>query len=295
MYCKLTNTRQRSIKLPDGRNLCWYESGPENGFPVVFCTGAGMSGSFGFGLDLLDTLNIRLITPDRAGLGYSSVHPQKSLQSFANDIQALLASLHIQNFSIVGFSQGGVFAMALAYYCNPISLSLVSGQDQFEYPATNALLKRDMVEMQEKAINTPDELSDWLLRNVTPQWLLAFILNCSAEIDQQVYSQEDFLESYSKCMEQAFSQGNQGYVQDLLVSLQVWPFIPEDIHCPVSLWYGELDVSVAHSPDFGQTLATRFPICEHFLLPSEGGSLLWTQANQILINLKQYCNAADNK
>lgn len=288
MYCNLTNTRQYSMQLADGRHLCWYESGPENGFPVLFCTGAGMSGSLGFGLDLLDSLNIRLITPDRAGLGYSSQHPQKSLQSFAMDIQALLISLHIQHFSVVGFSQGAVFAMALAYYSSPISLSLISGQDQFEYPTTRALLKNDVIDMQEKAIHTPDELSDWLLRNVTPQWLLAFILNCSAEADQQVYSEAYFLESYSECMEHAFNQGNQGYVQDLLISLQIWPFIPEDIHCPVSLWYGELDVSAVHSPDFGQTLATRFPNCEHFLLPDEGGSLLWTQAKQILVHLNQY-------
>lgn len=49
-----TNTRQGSLQLSDGRNLSWYESGPRTGFPVIFCTGAGMSGTLGFGLEQLE-------------------------------------------------------------------------------------------------------------------------------------------------------------------------------------------------------------------------------------------------
>ncbi|MFB9997118.1 MULTISPECIES: alpha/beta fold hydrolase [Providencia] len=285
---KITNTRHMSMKLSDGRILCWYEAGPEQGFPVVFCTGAGMSGILGFGIDRLDELNIRLITPERAGLGQSTQDEFKSLSRFAQDIQQLLTAQNIQDFSVIGFSQGAVFAMALAYYCSPISLSLVSGQDQFDFPAIKKQLKKDVINMQEQAIKTPDSLSDWLMRNVTSQWLLAFILNCSAEIDQQIYSEEHFLEAYSECMERAFVQGNLGYVQDLLIALQPWQFTPEVIRCPVALWYGELDVSAVHSPDFGKTLAQRFPDSEHFLFSNEGGAVLWTQAYPILAHLKQH-------
>lgn len=284
---KISNTRHMSMTLSDGRLLCWYESGPEQGFPVIFCTGAGMSGTLGFGIDRLDELNIRLITPERAGLGQSTFDEHKSLQRFAQDIQELLNAQKLPRFSVVGFSQGAVFAMALAHYASPISLSLVSGQDQFEFPTTRAQLKQDVINMQEQAIQTPDALSEWLIRNVTSQWLLAFILNCSAEVDQQVYSEESFLAAYSDCMERAFMQGNQGYVQDLLIALQPWQFTPEDIHCPVALWYGEQDVSTVHSPDFGKTLAQRFPDSEHFLFSHEGGSVLWTQAYSILAQLKE--------
>lgn len=284
----LTNPHQHTMKLPDSRLFCWFESGPKTGFPVIFCTGAGMSGSLGFGLDLLEKLNIRLIVPERAGLGESTFHPEKSLKSFAMDVQALLDEQSITQFSVVGFSQGAVFAMAVAHYCQPISLSIVSGQDQFEYPATRAVLSADVVNMQEQALNTPKALSDWLLKNVTGEWLLAFILNCSAEIDQQLYNEEHFLEAYSHCIRRAFAQGNQGYVQDLLIALQKWEFTPETTHVPVSLWYGELDMSTVHSPDFGKILASRFPNCQHHLLSDEGGSLLWTQAEAILADIQQH-------
>lgn len=284
----LINSRQHAMTLPDGRQLCWFESGPKTGFPVVFCTGAGMSGNLGFGLDLLKKSNIRLIVPERAGLGDSTFHAQKSLKSMALDIQALLDNQGIKRFSVLGFSQGGVFAMAVAHYCQPISLSIVSGQDQFEHPATRAKLTADVVNMQEQALNTPENLSDWLLKNVTGEWLLAFILNCSAEIDQQLYNQEHFLEAYTDCIRRAFSQGNQGYVQDLLLSFQKWGFSPEEITCPTSLWYGELDMSTVHSPDFGDVLADRFFNCSHHLYTQEGGSLLWTQAEAILTDLQNH-------
>ncbi|MDH2370908.1 alpha/beta fold hydrolase [Providencia rettgeri] len=284
----LTNTHQHTMKLPDNRQFCWFESGPKTGFPVIFCTGAGMSGSLGFGLDLLEQLNIRLIVPERAGLGESTFHPEKSLKSFAMDVQALLNEQSITRFSVVGFSQGAVFAMAIAHYCQPISLSIVSGQDQFEYPATRAILRTDVVNMQEQALNTPEALSDWLLKNVTGEWLLAFILNCSADIDQQLYNEEQFLDAYTACIRRAFAQGNQGYVQDLILSLQSWGFTPEDIQCPTSLWYGELDMSTVHSPDFGKILSGRLLNCNHHLHSQEGGSLLWTQADNILVDIQKY-------
>lgn len=283
---KLTNIRQYSCQLPDCRDLCWYESGPKAGFPVIFCTGAGMSGTLGFGIDLLDRLNIRLIVPERAGLGGSSPDLHKSLSNFATDIDILLKSQKIEQYSVVGFSQGSVFAMALAFYGEPRALSLVTGQDQFDHPATKALLRSDIIRMLEQARNTPEAFSDWLQKNVSAPWLLAFILHYSADVDQDVYNDEFFLQAYTDCMDRAFIQGNLGYVQDLLISLQEWPFQAEDINCPVSLWYGEKDESTVHSPDFGKILATRFPNCQHFLFENEGGSLLWTQSERILTHLK---------
>ncbi len=63
----IKNQRKNITLLPDGRRFSWYDSGPETGIPVVFCTGAGMSGSAGFGIPYLADNNIRLITPDRPG------------------------------------------------------------------------------------------------------------------------------------------------------------------------------------------------------------------------------------
>ncbi|WP_341986200.1 alpha/beta hydrolase [Morganella morganii] len=278
----IKNQRKNITLLPDGRRFSWYDSGPETGTPVVFCTGAGMSGSAGFGIPYLADNNIRLITPARPGLGDSSPDAGKSLKSFAADVTFLMRSLGYTRFRAAGFSQGAVYAMALAYYAQVSALALISGQDQFDYPPTRALLSADIIDMQKNARTQPDGFTAWVRENITADWLMSFILNYSGETDLAVYQAADFLPAYRQCMAEAFSQGNEGYTQDLLIAMQEWGFTPEQITCPVSLWYGEKDTSTVHSPDGGKILAGRFPRAEHHLFAEEGGSLLWTQSQAIL-------------
>ncbi|EKL3978893.1 alpha/beta hydrolase [Morganella morganii] len=278
----IKNQRKNITLLPDGRRFSWYDSGPETGIPVVFCTGAGMSGSAGFGIPYLADNNIRLITPDRPGLGNSSPDAGKSPESFAADVTFLMQSLGYTRFRAAGFSQGAVYAMALAYYAQVSALALISGQDQFDYPPTRALLSADIIDMQKNARTQPDGFTSWVRENITADWLMSLILNYSGETDLAVYQAADFLPAYRQCMTEAFSQGNEGYTQDLLIAMQEWGFTPEQITCPVSLWYGEKDTSTVHSPDDGKILAGRFPRAEHHLFAEEGGSLLWTQSQAIL-------------
>src|SRR5215470_9182462 len=57
--------RQAALHLPDGRRLAWHEWGPALGRPVLFCTGAAMSGSLAFEIDHVHDLGWRLIAFDR--------------------------------------------------------------------------------------------------------------------------------------------------------------------------------------------------------------------------------------
>jgi pimeloyl-ACP methyl ester carboxylesterase len=74
--------RQESMHLRDGRRLAWYEWGPPRGRPVLFSTGAAMSGSRAFGARDLPDLELRLMAFDRPGLGMSDPHPGKALFSW---------------------------------------------------------------------------------------------------------------------------------------------------------------------------------------------------------------------
>lgn len=183
----IKNQRKNITLLPDGRRFSWYDSGPETGTPVVFCIGAGMSGSAGFGIPYLADNNIRLITPDRPGLGDSSPDAGKSLKSFAADATFLMQSLGYTRFRAAGFSQGAVYAMALAYYAQVSALALISGQDQLDYPPTRALLSADVIDMQNNARTQPDGFIAWVRENITADWLMNFILNYSGETDLAVY------------------------------------------------------------------------------------------------------------
>jgi hypothetical protein len=62
-------------------------------------------------------------------------------------------------------------------------------------------------------------------------------------------------------------------------------FLLEQISVPTSLWYGRMDSSTVHSPDFGSTLSNRIPGASLHIFESEGGSLLWTRSREILYDL----------
>ncbi len=113
--------------------------------------------------------------------------------------------------------------------------------------------------MQKNARTQPDGFTSWVRENITADWLMSFILNYSGETDLAVYQAADFLPAYRQCMTEAFSQGNEGYTQDLLIAMQEWGFTPEQITCPVSLWYGEKDTSTVHSRMAAKSWRDAFP------------------------------------
>lgn len=278
-------SRENNIKLSDGRLLNWYEDGPENGTPLLFCTGAGMSGSMGFGLNELKELNIRLISPDRPGLGKSTSHPEKNLNSWCEDVKQLFTHLDLFEVHTLGFSQGSVFSYALAAKNMVKTLTIVSGQDDFCYEQTRSLLKSDVLHfikmVQSKDLGFIQQFS----KNIDAKGFLELIISMSGKDDQNFYQSEPFFSQYKTCLKQGFASGPDGYVGDLLNAMSDWGKSLENLNLPVHLWYGGKDTSTVHSPDMGKILSKRIARSKLHFYEKEGGSLLWTKSAEILKTL----------
>lgn len=278
--------RQASMQLSDGRRLAWSEWGPIDGIPVLFCTGAGMSSWLGFGTNDLAELSLKLIAIDRPGLGLSDPHPSKTLASWAHDIQELIQTDALHPVLAVGFSQGAPFAFALAGQGLVAAIAIVSGQDDLAYPQLKPLLHPDVANMVAAVQQAGFE--QHFAQIATPEVLWQLIIGMSAERDRMLYESEAFGAAYQRALQEGFSQGAEGYARDLVNALSSWLVEPEKITVPVDLWYGGLDTSTVHSPDFGATLASRLPNASHTLDPEEGGSILWTRSRDILAKLKSH-------
>lgn len=280
--------RQATMRLHDGRVLAWSEWGRVDGLPVLFCTGAAMSGWLGFGANDLIDLGLKLIAIDRPGLGLSDVHPNKTLSSWVEDTQEFIKANNLHNVTAVGFSQGAVFALALAGRNLVRAIAIVSGQDELTHPSLKPLLHPDVERMitavQEDAAGFEHHFSEI----ATPEGLWQLIIGMSAERDRSLYMSDTFSKAYQRSLKEGFSQGAQGYARDLVNTLSSWPVEPECISIPVDLWYGGADTSTVHSPDFGATLASRLPHASHILDPEAGGSILWTRSRDILTKLKSH-------
>ncbi|KAF4547509.1 Hypothetical protein D9617_41g062600 [Elsinoe fawcettii] len=116
----LTNPRlNRTIRHPKtNRLISFSEVGSPTGYPVVVCVGMGLTRFVSaFYDELAATLNLRLITPDRPGVGKSEPYTDREAanpMSWHQDVAAICTSLNITTFSLLAHSAGSIFAMATA-------------------------------------------------------------------------------------------------------------------------------------------------------------------------------------
>ena len=100
-----------------GRTIAFSEVGDPDGFAVFCCVGMGMTRYvMTFYDELARTLKLRLITPDRPGVGESEGVPDR-LQNpltWVDDVAVICSCLEISRFSLLAHSAGSIYALATA-------------------------------------------------------------------------------------------------------------------------------------------------------------------------------------
>jgi pimeloyl-ACP methyl ester carboxylesterase len=277
--------QQGHVLLPKGRKLAWSQWGPPSGRVVLFCTGAGMSGTLAFAEDNLDALGVCLLGIDRPGLGRSSPDPDGTLVTWASDVGLLIESLDLKDPLAIGFSQGAPFALKLGAVDAVRAVAVVAGQDDFSFAAVYQQLPPAVTGMIDQLRSDRQGFQGMIKASANAEWLWTMIMSMSSEIDRQVYGQEPFASAYRSCLEEGFSQGADGYTSDLLNTWSPWPFRLEELCVPVDVWYGKQDASPVHSPDLGATMSARLPNARHFVEEGQGSSILWVSGRGILTEL----------
>ncbi|CAH0039490.1 unnamed protein product [Clonostachys rhizophaga] len=106
------------IKHPQtGRVICFSEVGDPEGSAVFCCVGMGLTRYItAFYDELALTLKLRLITPDRPGVGESEPYADGSTTplGWPDDVYAICQALKITKFSILAHSAGAIYALATA-------------------------------------------------------------------------------------------------------------------------------------------------------------------------------------
>ena len=112
----MTSNEPQIARLADGRRLAYSELGDAGGIPVLWCHG-GLSSRLETAPaeSTARALGIRLISPDRPGIGSSDRQPTRVLLDWPADVTELTGALGIDRFAVIGWSLGGPFAAACAY------------------------------------------------------------------------------------------------------------------------------------------------------------------------------------
>lgn len=109
-----------SQKISDprtGRAISFSEVGDPEGSVIFCCVGMGLTRFItAFYDELASTLKIRLVTPDRPGVGGSDAHTDglDTPLGWPDDVRAICQHLNITKFSILAHSAGAIYALATA-------------------------------------------------------------------------------------------------------------------------------------------------------------------------------------
>lgn len=109
----------QTIKMADtGRVVSFSEVGDANGAAVIVCVGMGLTRYVSaFYDELASSLGLRLITPERPGIGASEAYGEAEPggpMAWSKDVLAICQHLEITSFSLLGHSAGAIYAMSTA-------------------------------------------------------------------------------------------------------------------------------------------------------------------------------------
>ena len=110
------DSRVRRLTLRDGRRLVYAEYGDPAGVPLVELHGGGANHLSGvvYHREALAE-GVRVISVSRPGVGGSTAHEGFSVASYHDDFVQLLDALELPRVVVMGNSNGGMFALALAH------------------------------------------------------------------------------------------------------------------------------------------------------------------------------------
>ena len=100
-----------TVTLPDGRDLAYEEYGDPAGFPVLSFHGGLSSRLDAAPADAAARDGgVRLVAPDRPGMGLSTFQPGRRLVDWPADVTSLADALGLERFAVMGWSAGGPYA-----------------------------------------------------------------------------------------------------------------------------------------------------------------------------------------
>lgn len=209
----------QAITLPDGRQLGYLIVG--RGKPVVYFHGTASSRLEALLLrELAENAGLKIIGVDRAGYGLSTFQPRKNLQDFNADINHLTQLLGIDRFGVLGWSGGGVFALAyLAAYPQRVTKAVIAGTPALPFDvsaAHNMPLARFAMKipflgylavkrMSQQVLKADGDINAFLKSRQGKQMLGA----CSKS-DLKFFTNPTWMTLMHQAMAEAFRQGDMG-------------------------------------------------------------------------------------
>lgn len=290
--------RTSVLVLPDDRLLSYATYGASDGPTLFFLHGTPgsrlMSDEFD-GATL--AAGVRVVVPDRPGMGHSTFQPGRRVVDFADDIEALADDLGVEQFPVVGLSGGGPFALAcgarLPDRVTRIGLVGSLAPRRSIGPPLGATLL-DRVRFRSRGlypVNLAETVVEWV---VSSERGLERVADSLPAPDREMLHDDEFRERASALMSEAFRAGVRGVAAENHILNGDWGFDLHEVGCPVDVWHGVLDeeVPLRHA----EYLAAQLPDATLHVLDDEGHYSMVNRLDEVFpAALGEPTGAADDR
>jgi pimeloyl-ACP methyl ester carboxylesterase len=282
----------RTVRVASGRTVGYYEYGDPAGTPLFALHGVPACGA---GFDWADTpareRGIRVIAPDRPGVGLSDPLPRRPVVEYAGELLAIADAFGFDRFAVLGYSGGGPYACALAHGA-PERLTKVGVAAGMGHVGVWAKTS-DFETTDARFLDMSREHPWWartILRTVSamakvsPKQSVATFAKELSATDREVLQGFGDPRVAIALFTQAFLRGARGVVDDYATLSQPWGFDVEQITLPLAVWQGDADTMVptAHA----HALVERVPHATLTVFPGEGHLATVTHIGEILDALR---------
>ncbi|QAU23027.1 alpha/beta hydrolase [Dyella sp. M7H15-1] len=238
-----------NVVLTDGRRMSYAEYGSPAGHPVLYFHGAPSSRlePLLIGDGTFARYGLRIIAPDRPGMGRSTFQPHRGFGDWPMDVIALANALRLEKFSVLGNFSGGPYAAACAVRIPQRlhSAVIVSGGWRMDRPRALANL-HFMTRVTWQLTKHAPALLRLLLKNMVARVGddLSQMKNILPQADYDAFESAGRYETFGYVLREAMRQGPKGPIWDMRLFVHPFDIRLQDIHMPLQVFHGEKDASV---------------------------------------------------
>jgi len=277
------------VRRGDGSVIAVEAAGEQGATPLLFCHGLADSRlSARLFTHAARELGLRVVAPDRPGVGGTDPRRLRRLADWAEDAALVLDALRADSAALLGISAGGPFAAACAARIpgRVRSLTLVSPLGPPGWP-TRGMAPGQRLSL-EVARHAP-ALGGWFLGRLatlarrSPRLFLRLATSELPDIDRRAIEQPGMRDAFLTGYVEAFRRGSWGVAQDLRVLTRPWGFELGSIEVPTSIHHGDADTTVP--PRHARLYAEAIPGAQLHLYPGHGHFSILGAAREMLAAL----------
>ena len=266
----------QTLTLSSGRKLGYAEYGDPKGVPLFYYHGWPSSRSQG---ELLHEtgkdLGLRVISPDRPGLGLSDYQPGRQLLDWPPVLEELATHLGVEKFHVMGVSGGGPYVLATAHTMpeRVLSASVVCGAPPLREVGTRELMWTYRLALwgQRHApifLAPGLALSAKVLRLPADSLPLRTYISSLGPRDQEALRHPESFRIIVGSGRTGLESGHRAMTADGNIYSSDWGIDFAEVTYPVHYWHGSLDLNIP--PTLVEKFTSRMPNARLTVMEGEG-------------------------